>query len=261
MGKVFLVGAGPGDPELLTVKAVRLLNAADVVLHDALVSPAILDTIRKQATVIDIGKRCGRKLLTQDEINSLLVQHARSSDVVIRLKGGDPSVFGRSGEEIAALTAADVEFEIVPGITTALAAAASAKISLTDRRFASSLTLMTAHRGSGEHAVEWNRLVNSGSTIAIYMPGSDYRELSIQLRSAGLAADTPCVVVSNAALPQEQKLYTSLERLPQHAALPAPVFLIVGRCASAIEKVEIDSRGLYPGTGSQTFLDRNKEIA
>lgn len=264
MGKVFLVGAGPGDPELLTVKAARILAAADagdIVLHDNLVSPAILALVGCGATVIDIGKRCGRKLLTQAEINALLIEYARTLTNVVRLKGGDPSVFGRAGEEIAALTEAGVEFEIVPGITTALAAAASAKISLTDRRFASSVTLMTAHRGSGQDAVEWNRLVTSGSTIAIYMPGTDYRNLSTQLRSAGLAHDTPCVVVSNVALPNEEKLYTSLDGLARCNALPAPAFVIVGRCASAIERVEFDAETLHSHIDSDRFISENKELA
>jgi uroporphyrin-III C-methyltransferase len=259
MGKVFLVGAGPGDPDLLTVKAVRVLAAADVVLHDALVSPAILKLASNKATVIDIGKRCGRKLLTQAEINSLLIEHARSSKAVVRLKGGDPSVFGRAGEEISALIEADVEFEIVPGITTVLAAAAAAKISLTDRRFASSVTLMTAHRGSGTDAVEWNRLVTSGSTIAIYMPGTNYAELSIQLRSAGLPRETPCVVVSNVALPSEQKLFTNLEGLARFAALPAPSFLIVGRCTSPLAEAEIEATTLHLEKLSSISI--NKEIA
>jgi uroporphyrin-III C-methyltransferase len=239
MGKVFLVGAGPGNPDLLTLKAARLLGSADVVLHDALVPAAILELVRSQATVIDIGKRCGAKLLTQDEINSLLVHHARTAEVVVRLKGGDPSVFGRAGEEIAALTEADVEFEIVPGISTALAASASAKISLTDRRFASSVTFMTAHRGNGQETVEWNRLATSGSTLAIYMPGRDYRALSTQLRAAGLAPETPCVVVSHVALPSEQRLFTTLMGLPRQEPLPAPSLLIVGRCSSGVEEITV----------------------
>ncbi len=239
MGKVFLVGAGPGDPELLTVKALRVLRGADVVLHDALVSEAVLAVARPTAQLINIGKRCGRKLLTQMEINDLLVAHAQASRNVVRLKGGDPSIFGRGGEEISALREAGVECEIVPGITTAVAAAASAQISLTDRRFASAVTLMTAHRGREEDAVEWDRLVTSGATIAIYMPGADYRELSANLLRAGLASDTPCIVVSQATQPDEQKLYTSLERLPLCGALPAPALLMVGRCAAAIGRIEI----------------------
>ena len=259
MGKVYLVGAGPGDPELLTIKATRILAGADVVLHDALVSPAILALIRSSAHVFDIGKRCGQKLLTQAEINSLLVRHAHENEVVVRLKGGDPSVFGRAGEEIAALNDAGVEFEIVPGITTALAAAASAKISLTDRRFASSLTLMTAHRGREEDAVEWDRIVTSGSTIAIYMPGTDYHALSTQLRSTGLPADTPCIVVSQVASANEQRLYTTLDRLASSAALPAPSLLVVGRCASPLEQVHEEQSVSYIDTYRSDFI--RKEIA
>lgn len=257
MGKVYLVGAGPGDPELLTLKAARILANAGVVLHDALVSPAILGLVGKQANIIDIGKRCRHKLLTQEEINSLLVRYAQEHAVVVRLKGGDPSVFGRAGEEIAALNEAGVEFEIVPGITTALAAAASAKISLTDRRFASSLTLMTAHRGREEDSVEWDRLVTSGSTIAIYMPGTDYHALSAELRSAGLPGDTPCIVVSQVASASEQKLYTTLDRLASSAALPAPSLVLVGRCASPLPVEE--SSDLYIDTPRSNFI--RKEIA
>lgn len=237
MGKVHLVGAGPGDPELLTVKAVRLLAAADVVLYDGLVSHDILALIRPEATKIDIGKRCGQKLLSQEEINALLVEYSKRFDRVVRLKGGDPSVFGRAGEEIAALSDAGIEFEIVPGITTALAAAAAAKISLTDRRFASSVTLLTAHKGTGLGAVEWNRIVTSGSTIAVYMPGRDYRELSANLLSAGLDADTPCLVISRATLKDERTLVTNIRQLATVDPLAAPTHIIVGRCASPSQMV------------------------
>src|SRR5713101_10130477 len=136
MGKVYLVGAGPGDPELLTVKAARLLARAGIVFHDSLVSGEILRLISRDAEVIDVGKRCGHKLLTQEEINSLLVSYARKREIVVRLKGGDPSIFGRAAEEIESLRKAGIEYEIVPGITAALGAAAAAGISLTDRRIA-----------------------------------------------------------------------------------------------------------------------------
>lgn len=230
MGKVFLVGAGPGDPDLLTVKALRLLQGADAVLHDGLVSCAILDLINPQALIVDIGKRCGQKLLTQAEINKLLTTYAGRLNTVVRLKGGDPSVFGRAGEEIDALVEAGVSYEIVPGITTALAAAAAAKRSLTDRRIASSLVLVTAHRGSDVDAVEWDRLVTSGSTLAIYMPGTNYSKLSSDLISAGLDRHTPCVIVSRATLDDQQVLTTTIGRLGIMATLPAPAHLLVGRC-------------------------------
>lgn len=234
MGKVFLVGAGPGDPELLTLKAARVLASAAVVLHDALVTPAIL-ALAPQAEHIDIGKRCGRKLLTQSEINDLLIAHTAKGGDVVRLKGGDPSIFGRAGEEIAALLEAGIEFEIVPGISTALAAAASAKISLTDRRFASAVTFMTAHREPSAEGVEWNRLVTSGSTLAIYMPGRDYHEIAAQLCSAGLLASTPCVIVAHVGRREEQKLFTSLAGLAKSNPLPAPALLIVGQCAQSLD--------------------------
>ena len=238
MGKVFLVGAGPGDPELLTVKAVRVLASATVVLHDALVTPAIL-ALAPQAEHIDIGKRCGRKLLTQAEINDLLIAHAAKGGNVVRLKGGDPSIFGRAGEEIEALLEAGIEFEIVPGISTALAAAASAKISLTDRRYASAVTFMTGHRGPENEAVEWNRLVTSGSTLAIYMPGSDYGDIAANLRSAGLDLETPCVVISHVGRREEQKLFTTLGSLAISRPLPAPSLLIVGECARSLTAIDL----------------------
>src|SRR5438445_10412605 len=147
-GKVYLVGAGPGDPELLTLKAARLLAGADVVLHAALVSEGVLALIPRAADVINVGKRAGQKLLTQDEINSLLVSYAQTRQTVVRLKGGDPTIFGRAGEEIEALRKAGIEYEIVPGISAALGAAATAGISLTDRRVASQILFTTFSRGS-----------------------------------------------------------------------------------------------------------------
>src|ERR1700747_1458881 len=146
-GKVYLVGAGPGDPELLTLKAARLLTGADVVLHDALVSEAVLAMISPAAEIINVGKRAGHKLLTQDEINSLLVSCAQTPRTVVRLKGGDPAIFGRGGEEIEALRKAGIEYEVVPGISAVLGAAAAAGISLTDRRVASQSLLTTHSRG------------------------------------------------------------------------------------------------------------------
>jgi uroporphyrin-III C-methyltransferase len=230
MGKVYLVGAGPGDPELLTLRAARLLREADIVLHDALVSEEILALI-EPARRIDIGKRCGTKLLTQEEINALLVSYASSHAVVVRLKSGDPSIFGRAGEEIEALLEADIEYEIVSGITSAIAAAAAAGISLTDRRFAAAITFATAHRGCGAGAQAWDKLVTSHSTLAIYMPGSDYAQLSQQLCEAGLNGQTPCTVVSHAGRRSQQVRYLDLASLSKLEALPAPSLLIVGECA------------------------------
>ena len=230
MGKVYLVGAGPGDPELLTMRASRLLREADIVLHDALVSPEILACIGG-ARVIDIGKRCGTKLLSQEEINSLLVAYAAEHAIVVRLKSGDPSIFGRAGEEIEALVQAGVAFEIVPGVTSAIAAAAAAGISLTDRRFAASVTFATAHRGNGDQAVAWDKLVASHATLAIYMPGSKYDWLARQLCEAGLSAQTPCAVISHAGRTTQQVRCCNLASLPSLEPLPAPSLLIVGECS------------------------------
>jgi uroporphyrin-III C-methyltransferase len=230
-GKVYLVGAGPGDPELLTLKAVRLLGAANVVLHDALVSPEVLAMISPGAEIINVGKRAGRKLLTQDEINALLVSYGRTRPTVVRLKGGDPTIFGRAGEEIEALRAAGIEYEIVPGISAVLGAAAVAGISLTDRRVASQILLTTFSRGTDGSVMDWGS-VTSTTTLVLYMPGADYGEVSERLLAGGLPADVPCVIVSHATGSQQQVRWSSVARLASEERLPAPALLIVGRVAS-----------------------------
>src|SRR5216683_5301527 len=203
MGKVYLVGAGPGDPDMLTLKAARLLAGANVVLHDALVSDAVLAMISPAAEIINVGKRAGHKLLTQDEINALLVSYGRTPRTVVRLKGGDPSIFGRAGEEIEALRKAGIEYEIVPGISAALGAAAAAGISLTDRRVASQILLTTFSRGI-DGSVMHLGCVTSTTTLVLYMPGADYAEVSERLLGGGLPADLPCVIVSHATDSQQQ---------------------------------------------------------
>jgi uroporphyrin-III C-methyltransferase len=230
-GTVYLIGAGPGDPELLTLKAARLLGRANVVLHDALVSREVLALISPAAELIDVGKRAGRKLLTQDEINSLLLSYAQTREIVVRLKGGDPSVFGRAGEEIESLRKAGIPYEIVPGITAALGAAAAAGISLTDRRVASQILLTTFSRGTDGSVMDWGR-VTSTTTLVLYMPGADYTEVSQRLLDGGLPADLPCVIVSNATNSSEEIRWSSVGRLASDKKLPAPALLIVGRVAS-----------------------------
>jgi uroporphyrin-III C-methyltransferase len=234
-GKVYLIGAGPGDPELLTLKAARLLASADVVLYDALVSREVLALVSRNAELIDVGKRAGKKLLTQDEINSLLVSYARKNEIVVRLKGGDPLLFGRAGEEMEALRRAQVDFEIVPGITAAVGAAASAKISLTDRRVASQVLFTTFSRGETGHFLDgglnW-AAVTAETTIAIYMPGTHYGEVAEQLVEYGLSPETPCVVVSQATRAQQQIRWSTIAMLGREAQLPAPSILLVGRVAT-----------------------------
>ena len=231
MGKVYLVGAGPGDPELLTVKAARLLARAGIVFHDSLVSREVLWLVRRDADVIDVGKRCGHKLLTQEEINSLLVSAAAKHGVVLRLKGGDPLIFGREGEEIEALRNAGVDFEIVPGITAALGAAAAAGISLTDRRAASQIVISTFSRGTEGASMDWGA-ITSTTTLALYMPGPDYAEVAHRLRDGGLPDDLPCVIVSHATGAEQQIRWTNLAKLANEQKLPAPALMIVGRVAS-----------------------------
>ena len=242
MGKVYLVGAGPGDPDLLTVKAARLLARAGIVLHDSLVSREVLHLVARDAEVVDVGKRCGQKLLTQDEINSLLVSAAKKHDVVIRLKGGDPLIFGRAGEEIEALRNAVVNFEIVSGITAALGAAAAAGISLTDRRAASQVVFSTFSRGTEGAQMDWGA-ITSTTTLSLYMPGPDYAEVAHRLLEGGLPADLPCVIVSNATGATQEIRWTNIARLSHEEKLPAPALMIVGRVAS--QKVQEISKEFW----------------
>jgi uroporphyrin-III C-methyltransferase len=230
-GKVFLIGAGPGDPDLLTVKAARVLQAADVLLHDSLMGPEVLELIPKTAQRIDVGKRRGFRLLTQSEINSLLVDCAGKYQTVVRLKGGDPLLFGRAAEEIQALRAARIPFEVVPGISAAFGAAAAAQISLTDRRLASHVLFTTYSR-----APEMRLLpllgITAETTIVVYMPGPDYTGVSHWLLESGLAPETPCLVISKASQPDQSVHPTVLSVLADVQPLPAPALLLVGRVAT-----------------------------
>jgi len=219
-GKVYLVGAGPGDPDLLTLKAARALRQADVVLHDDLVSQEILALIPRTVTLISVGKRCGEKRVSQEEINSMMVSYAAAGRQVVRLKSGDPMLFGRAGEEIDALRAANVEFEVVPGISAAFAAAAALEISLTDRRKASRVVFSSGHRARGAQ--------EESTTEVIYMPGSDYAPIVRRLLKKGFAANTPCAIVSEASREQQSVLWSQLGSLSQLGALPAPSVLLVG---------------------------------
>jgi len=227
-GKVYLVGAGPGDPELLTLKALRLLRQADAVLHDDLVSPQILTLVSRKAHLHDVGKRAGRKSARQEEIHFLMIELARQGLQVVRLKGGDPLVFGRAGEEMHALRQAGVEFEVVPGVTSALAAAASVEIPLTLRQTASSLLIMTGQFADDRPVPDLRPLIASGTTIALYMPGPDPRAMVEKLAAAGVPRHTPCALISRASTSMQQTSFTTLEKLPGVAAQAKPALLIVG---------------------------------
>src|ERR1700730_8602123 len=226
-GKVYLVGAGPGDPELLTRKAWRVLQAADVVLHDDLVSEEILRTIPRAAQVVNVGKRCGSKGISQIEINELMVSLAREGKLVARLKNGDPLLFGRAGEEMEALRQTGIEFEIIPGVTSALGAAASARISLTDRRHASRVVFVTAHREGGT-GLRNERHVAADTTYVIYMPGHRYAELAAELQAAEIPAEVPCAVLSRATTKEETILRTTVGQLPECQPAASPSLIVVG---------------------------------
>jgi uroporphyrin-III C-methyltransferase len=227
-GKVYLVGAGPGDPELLTLKALKLLKSADIVLHDDLVGAEILGFIPSSTQLINVGKRSGRKSISQDEINQLLVQNALLGLQVIRLKGGDPLIFGRAGEEIEALREARIDFEIVPGVTAALGAAAHAQIPLSHRGISSALVLVTGHHAGSTEFADWPAMIRADATVVVYMPGRDYHTTARQLLRAGLPGTTPCAIVSRATSAEEQVHLTTVDGLPQSPRLPAPTLLVVG---------------------------------
>jgi uroporphyrin-III C-methyltransferase / precorrin-2 dehydrogenase / sirohydrochlorin ferrochelatase len=225
-GKVYLVGAGPGNPELLTVKALRLLQSADVVLHDDLVPQPILDLANPGAEMLNVGKRCGTKTITQEEIHELMISYSRDHRTVVRLKSGDPLIFGRAAEEMEALTRAGVPFEVVPGITAAFAAASAIPCSLTDRNAASNVIFSTGH-----HAQSHNEAAipeREDATRIVYMPGRDLTLLALQWLQEGLPPDFPCAIVSHAGRPEQQTIYSTLDQLSKLEAVPAPSILLAG---------------------------------
>ncbi len=225
-GEVYLVGAGPGDPDLLTVKATRIIRAAQVILHDDLVAQPILDIAAPYAEIVNVGKRCGLKSITQEEIHALMIENARAGRTVVRLKSGDPLLFGRAAEEMAALTDADIPYEVVPGITAAFAAAAAVGCSLTSRNNASSVIFSTGHHAqSHNHAPLPER---EDATRVVYMPGRDLKLLALQWIQEGLPGDLPCAIVSRAAQPDQQIHHTTLAALGDAASTLAPSLLIAG---------------------------------
>lgn len=237
-GTVWLVGAGPGDPDLLTRKAERLIQAASVVFHDALVGPGVLALVPPHVRLVSVGKRSGRHSKDQRTIDALLVEAALAGERVVRLKGGDPAIFGRATEELAACRAAGVPVQICPGVTAASAAAASLGLSLTLRGLARRLTFVTAHARAGEELVlDWDALADPQATLAIYMGKAAAPVVSARLIAAGLAPDTPVVMVESASLPEERHFSTRLDLLPlaARAALgDGPAVILVGRSVASI---------------------------
>jgi len=241
-GTVHLVGAGPGDPDLLTVKALRLIQAAQVILHDDLVPQVILDLASPNAEIVNVGKRCGTKTITQEEINQLMIGHARSNKSVVRLKSGDPLIFGRAAEEMATLAEAKIPFHVVPGITAAFAAAAAVGCSLTNRHAASNVIFSTGHHASSHNESPLPEIEDA--TRVVYMPGRDLHLLAQEWLQQGLPPDFPCAVVSRAAQPGQQIRCTTLAALGDAAPSLAPSLLIAGwavREIAANSKLVADS--------------------
>ena len=258
IGKVMLVGAGPGDPGLLTLRALRALQQADVILADRLVSQEILAMARREAEIIDVGKEPGGHAAQQDRINRLLVVHARRGRSVVRLKGGDPFIFGRGGEELEYLHRHGIAYEVVPGITAALACAAYAGIPLTHREHAHGLQFVTAHCRESLDDVDWRGLARPGQTLAIYMGVGELAFVRDRLIEAGMPVKTPAALVQNGTLPQQRIIVTELQALPevaQRQAVASPAVLFIGEVAGFADR--------FAWFGCEPILDacRSSQVA
>ena len=230
--RVWLVGAGPGDPELLTLKAARLLASADVVVHDHLVSPEILARLPRRATRVYAGKQRDQHTMTQGEINRLLVSLARQGKRIVRLKGGDPFIFGRGGEEALALARAGIAFEVVPGITAATGVAAAAGIPLTHRGFAQACVLVTGSRRKGDPDLDWRSLARPGQTIVVYMGLAGLERISRGLLAHGLSSRTPAAIIQQGTTADQRIVEGTLAALPRlavEARLRAPTLVVIGK--------------------------------
>lgn len=253
-GKVFLVGAGPGDPELLTLKAARLIGAADVVVYDRLIPAEILSLIPEGAARIYVGKQAGHHCVPQPEINRMLVRLARSGRQVVRLKGGDPFIFGRGCEEADALDRAGIPYEVVPGITAAQGCAAAARVPLTHRGLARSVRLVTGHCKSDEPLdLDWASLADPDTTLVVYMGLANVAEITARLIAFGLPQETPVLAVSHGTTRRERRVRTCLVALPgamEEAALAAPALFIIGRVAALATDLELDADATKSSTAA-----------
>lgn len=241
-GTVFLVGAGPGDPELLTLKARRLLAEADAVVHDYLVAPEILVLARADAELIFVGKKGGGFCCPQRDIEGTLIRLALDGKNVVRLKGGDPFMFGRGGEEAEALAAAGITFEIVPGVTSALAAAAYAGIPLTHRSHSSAVVFLTGHENPDkpDAAIHWEDYGRLGATLCLYMGMKNLETITRRLQAGGLAPRTPAAVIQSATTGEHRQLLSTVEKIAlesEHAGFGAPAIVIIGEVAALADKL------------------------
>ncbi len=239
-GKVWLIGAGPGDPDLLTVKAARLIAQADALVYDHLVGEGIMDLARSDARLIYAGKEASKHTLPQGSINQLLVDLAREGLSVVRLKGGDPFIFGRGGEELETLVASDIPFEVIPGVAAAAGCAAYSGFPLTHRDHAQALTFVTGHLKDGSVNLDWPALARPCHTIVFYMGIGAAAEICRQMISHGLPPTTPAAVVRNGTLPDQQTLLATLGTLPERineSEIKPPALIIVGSVVSLHEKL------------------------
>jgi uroporphyrin-III C-methyltransferase len=241
-GKVYLVGAGPGAPDLITLRGAEVLRRADIVFHDALVHPGTL-ALAQRAEIIAVGKRCGRFATAQQFINKRLVDAACKHRTVVRLKGGDPMLFGRAYEEISALQAAHIEFEVVPGVTAALAASAELGVSLTQRGVARNVAFVTARVGAGEAEHDWAKNVAAADTAIIYMGAGQAAEIAATLIARGVPRDTPAAIVENASLPGVRRYTMPLAELARAAELgiSGPAVIMLGRVFAAACEIAVDA--------------------
>jgi len=250
VGRIYLVGAGPGDPDLLTVKAVRLIERADVVVYDRLVSPGILALVPATAERVFVGKAPKQHTLPQDEINALLVRLGRTGRTIVRLKGGDPYVFGRGSEEALVLAEAGIPFDIVPGVTAATGCGAAAGIPMTHRGLATSVRFVTGHgREDRDLEVDWASLADLNTTLVFYMGLMNVAEIRRQLIAAGLPAATPAAVVCAGTTADQVVCLGTLDDLPERTArtdLPSPCLIIIGRVVSLARQLAPDLREPAP---------------
>jgi uroporphyrin-III C-methyltransferase/precorrin-2 dehydrogenase/sirohydrochlorin ferrochelatase len=249
VGEVTLVGAGPGDPELLTLKALRALQDADVILHDRLVSPAILDLARRDATLIGVGKTAGCKSTSQQDINALLVEHAQAGRRVVRLKGGDPFIFGRGGEELETLVRAGIPFSVVPGITAALGIGAYAGIPLTHREHAHSVTFVTGHADKDGREPDWRALGAPGATAVFYMGLARLSIIVQKLTDHGAPGTLPAALVAHGTLPEQRVVTATLGSIAAAAAraeLESPALLIIGEVVALQASLAWFNKAPYP---------------
>jgi uroporphyrin-III C-methyltransferase len=248
MGKVYLVGAGPGDPGLLTMRAYELLGIADVVIYDALVSPEILALIPEQTEKINAGKRMGRHSLLQTDTTKLLITKAHEVETVVRLKGGDPFMFGRGGEELGDLLTAGIETTVVPGVTAGIAAPAYAGIPLTHRDYSSSVIFVTGHESAGKYrpAVNWEAIAKSAETIVVYMGIHNLPYIIDRLLQAGLNNTTPIAIIRWGTTTAQQELIGTLSSINgqvQEAGFSAPAIIVIGESVGFREKYQIAGSG------------------